>query len=127
MAHAIGGDDVMMMLLFAIQGHDGAVTGISLHATGDYLLSSSVDQVSEYSKKVNSHQRISPSCYFVFYLSSFDGKLRASAEYALKGVSSSYKLHGASYQLACIQWLWLRPCTGGVITGTPLSSFQINY
>ena len=29
-----------------VQAHDGPVTGISLHATGDYLLSSSSDQVS---------------------------------------------------------------------------------
>ena len=29
-----------------IRAHEGAVTGISLHATGDYLLSSSTDGVS---------------------------------------------------------------------------------
>ena len=28
-----------------IRAHDAAVTGISLHATGDYLLSCSTDQV----------------------------------------------------------------------------------
>lgn len=34
---------IQFAILF--QAHDGAVTGISLHATGDYLLSSSSDQV----------------------------------------------------------------------------------
>lgn len=27
-----------------IRAHDGAITGLSLHATGDYILSSSMDQ-----------------------------------------------------------------------------------
>lgn len=31
-----------------IRAHESPVTGISLHATGDYLLSSSVDMVSVY-------------------------------------------------------------------------------
>lgn len=36
----------MVMMCLSVQTHDGPVTGISLHATGDYLLSSSVDQAS---------------------------------------------------------------------------------
>lgn len=27
-----------------VRAHDGAITGLSLHATGDYILSSSMDQ-----------------------------------------------------------------------------------
>ena len=40
---------VIQLSISLPQAHDGPVTGISLHATGDFLLSSSADQVRAYS------------------------------------------------------------------------------
>lgn len=46
------------------QAHDGPVTGISLHATGDFLLSSSADQVRAYSAVSGSIPHLSLSLSF---------------------------------------------------------------